>query len=256
MKYKFEVGDKVRILDGSNITGYTGSWATKMKQYVGKEYKVVKRDGSYRPAYRLSCGCYLWDERGLELTSAKKNKPRIVVYIDKEDPSIVSAKDTETGRVARAKCSPEDTFDFYTGANLAMKRLLDQTPFPVEQKHRTLNVGDYVIGNENNDYFYTKKDTIWKVDSVDGNNITISSPNSHTKYPVLARRFDRYTGPLFTGDMVCVEADGPTYTQGKIYHVKEGGIEGEVLNGGYITSVEALNAEYKDRYKFLEIVKE
>lgn len=33
---KFEVGDKVRVLDGSEINGYAGGWIPDMKEYVGK----------------------------------------------------------------------------------------------------------------------------------------------------------------------------------------------------------------------------
>ena len=134
MKYKFNVGDKVRVLDGSDIPDYTCGWCGIMPDYVGQVKTIRKRTQDHgRPCYRLSeCNSitdYLtWDERGLELVETKKSKPRIVVYIDKEDSSVVVAKDTETGKTGKAKCSPEDTFDFYTGAQLAMMRLFDTKP--------------------------------------------------------------------------------------------------------------------------------
>lgn len=33
MKHKFKIGDKVRILDGSNIKNYTGGWYNYMNKY-------------------------------------------------------------------------------------------------------------------------------------------------------------------------------------------------------------------------------
>jgi len=262
MEYKYNVGDKVRILDGSKILDYTAGWTKGMNSLVGEVRKITGRTAyDERPHYFLdgpdALG-YKWDERGLKLVETKKSKPRIVVYIDKNDSSVVVAKDTETGKTGKAKCSQEDTFDFYTGAQLAMMRLFDTKPFPEEPKKWIPKDGDYVIGNEKNGYAFTSGGTIWKIAAVCGRSITVSSPNSNVKYPVDCDFFDHYTGPLFTGDMVCVKDDGtafPKYVKGRIYHVKEGGIEGEVSHNGYITSVEALNAEYKDRYKFLEIVK-
>lgn len=76
---KFKIGDRVRVLDGSNIENYTGGWAeSRMKPCVGKEFIVKKVRDEYggRIAYELepdqSCNVfhtldYLhWDERGLE----------------------------------------------------------------------------------------------------------------------------------------------------------------------------------------------
>ena len=76
MKHKFKVGDKVRVLDGSNIKNYTGGWYEYMNKYVGKVYTIV---GVYtlqvgRTSYNLK-NCrkenlpfmLKFDERGLEL---------------------------------------------------------------------------------------------------------------------------------------------------------------------------------------------
>ena len=65
---KFEVGDKVKILDGSNIKDYTGHWVTGMSDYIGKVVTIQKRIpfSSSRIGYRLKEYGYTWDGRGLE----------------------------------------------------------------------------------------------------------------------------------------------------------------------------------------------
>ena len=261
MKYKYNVGDKVRVLDGSDIPYYTCGWSGRMSDYVGKVGTIGKRTQTNgHPCYRFSdVDRFTWDERGLELVETKKSKPRIVVYIDKKNPRIVVAKDTENGNIGKARCAPEDTFDFYTGAQLAMMRLFDTKSFPEEPKKRRLRVGDYVVGNEKNNYAYTSKGTVWRVVSEDTEGgIRIECPSCSTIFPVEAKYFDLYTGPLFTGDVVCVEGDYsafPKFVKGKIYHIEDGGIKGVDIHYGYVASVDALNDEYHRMYKFVEIVK-
>lgn len=50
----------------------------------------------------------------------KKTPPRIIAY---RDGDTVTVKDLETGETASAVCSKDDTFDFHTGAFIAMARL-------------------------------------------------------------------------------------------------------------------------------------
>ena len=65
-KSKFEVGDKVRILDGSKINDYAGGWALDMKNYIG-EIATIKHASqiSGTQCYRLEEFGFYWDERGL-----------------------------------------------------------------------------------------------------------------------------------------------------------------------------------------------
>ena len=118
MKAKFKVGDRVRILDGSNIKNYTGGFAQGMKKYVGKVF-VVKDVSCYDDhyiGYKLHNSPFTWDERGLELFDDK-----IVIY--RKDNQVI-AVDRRTGEKGISRCNPEDTFDFYIGARLAFDRLL------------------------------------------------------------------------------------------------------------------------------------
>lgn len=50
----------------------------------------------------------------------KEDKACIVIYRNGDE---TVALDKTTGKKAVAKCSPEDTYDFYTGAQLAFERL-------------------------------------------------------------------------------------------------------------------------------------
>ena len=63
---------------------------------------------------------YAFYEHEIEKVKSKKTKPCIVVY---RDGDTVTAKDLETGETASAVCSKDDTFDFHTGAFIAMARL-------------------------------------------------------------------------------------------------------------------------------------
>lgn len=73
MKHKFKIGDKVRVLDGSNIRNYTGGWYEHMNKYVGKVYTIVGvytlQDG--RTTYAFEPFMMKFDERGLELAEDK-----------------------------------------------------------------------------------------------------------------------------------------------------------------------------------------
>ena len=119
---KFKVGDKVRILDGSNIENYAGGWTKKMGRYVGEVYKVANvahyNSISNMYEYELEGVGYVWDERGLE----RCGNETIVIY--RKDNEVI-ALDKRTGKKAIAKCSPEDTFDFNIGAKLAFERLMN-----------------------------------------------------------------------------------------------------------------------------------
>ena len=72
---KFKVGDKVRVLDGSEIDGYTGEWANDiMAQEIGKVHIITGMDCTRsRIGYKLDFRNtkygtpFVWDGRGLEL---------------------------------------------------------------------------------------------------------------------------------------------------------------------------------------------
>ena len=59
-------------------------------------------------------------ENELEKVKTKKTPPRIVIY---QNGDTVTAKDLKTGEKGSAVCSKDDTFDFHTGAFIAVSRL-------------------------------------------------------------------------------------------------------------------------------------
>lgn len=75
-KAKYRVGDKVKVLDGSNIENYAGGWLDDMERYVGETMKITSCGCCIvgGVAYRLEGSCYYFDERGLELVEKKTER--------------------------------------------------------------------------------------------------------------------------------------------------------------------------------------
>ena len=151
---KFKVGDKVKILDGSMFSNYAGGWTYGMCSYIGHVATIerVNRLGEYF----MKEIPYVWDERGLELVKEET----IVVY--RKDQKVI-ALDKSTGKKAIARCNPADTFDFETGAKLALNRLFGTGVLP--EQVGPFKVGDIVKGNKDSNMMYacTNEHMIGKV---------------------------------------------------------------------------------------------
>lgn len=107
------VGDTVKVTMKNHMReGATGTVRTIRRAKNGTKFYCVRFDGE-------SCG-YAFLEYEIEKVKTKKTPPRIVVY---RDGDTVTAKDLKTGETASAVCSKDDTFDFHTGAFIAMARL-------------------------------------------------------------------------------------------------------------------------------------
>lgn len=136
---KFKVGDRVRVLDGSKIEGYHGSWVPDMEEYVGNVYTIAKIHPS--GSCRLKDIPFIYDERGLERVG---NPGKIVITTDGRITTAKLYQHGEPTQKAVATCSPEDTFDFATGAKLALDRLIDAVNNPqiqVGDRVRVVNTG-------------------------------------------------------------------------------------------------------------------
>ena len=129
---KFKVGDRVRVRSwedmekqyGLNIFGSIrtpgDSFSTYMKQYCGKVVTInaVGKNYSGYSTYRIeNGGCWDFTDAMFEPGVIHNT---IVIYTKGNQ---VIAIDKATGKKGVATCSPEDTFDFYTGADLAFERL-------------------------------------------------------------------------------------------------------------------------------------
>ena len=73
------------------------------KQFIGQKYQV--------------CSAHF------DLVKRKKEKSRKPIVIYNRGKEVI-AVDKKTGKKAVARCCPEDTFDFKTGAKIAFERLL------------------------------------------------------------------------------------------------------------------------------------
>lgn len=106
-----------------------------------------------------------FDRKGKDVVSAdeflgKNSKPSIVIF--KRGRNVI-AKDISAGNEAVAKCSPDDEFNFHTGASIALARLIAKTPAAItddvraewkkvlgvkENPEAKFKVGDYVTLKE------------------------------------------------------------------------------------------------------------
>ena len=85
-----------------------------------------------------------FDVRG-ECFDLAKDTNKIVITTDGKTTTARMYDGNELVKTAKAKCSPDDTFDFMTGAKLAMERLEGE-----EKPVNPFKVGDYVkiTGNQ------------------------------------------------------------------------------------------------------------
>jgi hypothetical protein len=137
---KFNVGDKVRILDGSNIKNYTGKCVPEsMKCYVGGVHVITDvrvHDGGIT-SYGMEDNCFNWDERGLELVENKRKfkvggkvketlPQKIVITTDGKRTTAVLYDGKKRVNEASAVCSDDDEFNFMAGAKIAFERLTEE----------------------------------------------------------------------------------------------------------------------------------
>lgn len=75
MQTKFNIGDKVKILDGSQINGYIGAWTPMMNIAVGEIATIDQiRITDKGVGYLTEEIPFIFDERGLELTDDEDDK--------------------------------------------------------------------------------------------------------------------------------------------------------------------------------------
>ena len=122
---KYIVGDKVRILDGSNIERYVGNWISNdMEEYVGRILTIshIVRNDIYGVAYKMQETHFTFDERGLELVEKENdtmkvkniNMPEIVNYTYDFETGKTTIKWSDKTETTVVSENP-DTADQYTG---------------------------------------------------------------------------------------------------------------------------------------------
>lgn len=143
----FKVGDKVRIR----------TWKDMEKEFGLDSNGYIKCKLTFTPGMKHLCGrvATIRSMSGKNITLDFKNttgdicwnystdmiepvNQTIVIY---RKGAEVIALDKSTGKKAVAKCSPDDTFDFETGAKLAFERLYAPK---VKEVKRNAKVGEYI----------------------------------------------------------------------------------------------------------------
>lgn len=76
MQTKFNIGDRVKILDGSDIDGYIGGWTPHMNRLVGRIATIDQiRITDKGIGYYVEENLHVFDERGLAFISSKSSEP-------------------------------------------------------------------------------------------------------------------------------------------------------------------------------------
>lgn len=128
MRYKFNVGDRVRVLDGSKIENCI--FAHFINDAIGKEAIITDRNIiESHPCYRIKFNdmdlkrydSYIFDERELEFVGININfliiGRKVLSRMYKSNGEIV---------ISEARCHPDDDFDLKTGIRIALDRLLEE----------------------------------------------------------------------------------------------------------------------------------
>ena len=140
---KFNIGDKVKVL-GNNGRANIG-YLQDMKRYSGdiSEITNFRFYGNHRVCYRLKNIPYDWDESLLE---AVKNENKIVITTDGTTTRAALYDGHKLIREAKAICSKDDTFNFETGAKIAIDRLTEKPAEPKPKKElKPLNTKIFVL---------------------------------------------------------------------------------------------------------------
>ena len=280
MKYK--VGDNVKIrswesmkeqfgLDRDGDISTNPCFSKNMRKYCGKIMTIESVNyGDYN--MKNGGGFYFVDNMFEPVTVQK-----IVITTDGTE-TLARLYDGKTViKTATAKCSPDDTFDFNTGAKLAFERLMGEEK--KEQEWRVVNrpakKGDF-IRLKTNSFSFSSKGDILKVHSANNGYVSVlardhkrntnMSPDYEWNY--CAHEFEVVepcgtpekpeTPKYFTGKAVCYEKGSSfAYTVGKVYEFKDGHT---VNDNGFkachnaVISLEAWNKEYGRFAKFIPFV--
>lgn len=112
---KFKIGDKVRI------TGCRDDATDHLDGKVGEVVNVYVTDIDVKVKGDPYPWC-IWNHNA-ELVN-RVHKDKIVISHDGKTTTAALCHEDGTKKTATANCAPEDKFDFFAGAELALKRLI------------------------------------------------------------------------------------------------------------------------------------
>lgn len=119
MKYK--VGDKVKIRKDLLLGELYGSclFVGDMQNLCGKTVRITEVNEELEH-YRIDSSHRYWTDKMFEDKD---------IHIHTEGNQVIAINE-ETGKCGVARCHPDDEFNFYTGAKIALARLEEaETPF-------------------------------------------------------------------------------------------------------------------------------
>lgn len=115
MKKEFKVGQRYRVeYDGTGESGNIIEITKVERDFI--HYKTIKGVNAIRDTFGIKSAF----ARSLKLIDENMS---IHIYADGKTTTAVLKKGKVLIKKAKAKCSPEDEFDYETGARLAFKRL-------------------------------------------------------------------------------------------------------------------------------------
>lgn len=135
---KYNIGDRVVItrdaIDGNSniIVGMFGTiidthnipkeWCVEFDEYIDGH----SNNSSLRTGKRGHC----WWVHENDIRPSPTETEKIVITSNGKDTIAKLYKDNKLVKKAIAKCSPDDKFDFNTGARIAFDRLIGEESFP------------------------------------------------------------------------------------------------------------------------------
>jgi len=118
---KHEVGDKVKIREDLVSGELYGCcvFVPEMRKFCGKIVRITAISKRTK-CYRIDSNHYFWTDEMFEDVDTEVHGMNKCVIIDVYGNKVVARCGDKEGV---ARCHSDDTFDFYTGARLALKRL-------------------------------------------------------------------------------------------------------------------------------------
>lgn len=131
---KFKVGDRVRAIgkvDNQDLKGKCGTviqteHSTLKRWEIGVEFD--EHIGGHDCGGRGKIGYCRWGCMS-EFEPISNTNQKIVITTDGKETLARLYENNKVVKKATAKCSPEDTFDFKKGADLAYERLMEEQKY-------------------------------------------------------------------------------------------------------------------------------
>lgn len=275
---KFKVGDRVRFrtwddmekefgLDNDGDIACRASFVANMRHLCGTEARIKKLDGKDVELEDFtSTESTIWNFSTdmLEPTTETRQKtfPTIVISTDGKTTTAVKRMGKTEIKRATARCSPEDSFDFDTGAKIAMERLLHTELSPAGSKFK-FTLGDVIIGNEkaSSKYIITKEGWIGMVvETFKNGDVGARASDSSAVFRLEPEYFEHYDFKtkqrFYSGKVVCTGSADPSFTVGKVYEFADGKVrDNDGTQRPTFARITSLDDEYmKNWYSFIPLL--